>query len=319
MAGYRILSLDGGGIRGIFTARLLARLEQAVPGYLARFDLFAGTSSGSILALGLVAGLTPAELVALYRDNAADMFEDSWLDNIKDLGRTLGAQYNNRQLKRVLTRVFHARNVVTLDDLGKRVLIPAFDLDDAQDPRRKPNKPRTWKAKFFHNYPGPDSDGAESVVDVAMRASAAPTYFPSYDRFIDGAVVVNNPAMAALAQALHMPTGGQELRNIQLLSVGTGTNPTFIAGKDHDWGYVQWVRPVIDLMMDGGMGVVDYQCAQILDDRYHRLSTYLRQPIPLDGYQQIDQLLRYADAIDITPTIGWIEQHIMCTPRPSAS
>lgn len=311
MAAYRILSLDGGGIRCILTARLLARLDQAVPGFLARFDLVAGTSSGGILALGLVAGLTPTQLVALYRDNAAEIFDDSWFDNLKDLGQIGGAQYNNRQLRQLLTQTFQARNIATLADLPRRVLIPAFDLDDAQDPRRKPQKPRTWKAKFFHNYPGPDSDGAESVVDVAMRTSAAPTYFPSYGRFIDGSVVANNPAMAALAQALHRPTGGQELPNIRLLSLGTGTNPTYIAGKDHDWGYAQWARPVIDLMIDGGTNVVDYQCAQILDERYHRLTTYLRQPIPLDAYQHIDRLLRTADALDITPTARWIERQIM--------
>ena len=101
------------------------------------------------------------------------------LRNLRDMGNLSGAKYDNSNLKEVLTREFAGRAVSTLDDLARRVLIPAFDLDDGQDARRKLDKPRTWKPKFFHNYPGPDSDGAELIVDVAMRTSAAPTYFPT--------------------------------------------------------------------------------------------------------------------------------------------
>ena len=75
------------------------------------------------------------------------------------------------------------------------VLIPSFQLDN-QAPHAGQ---RQWKPKFFHNYPGPDSDGAELVVDVAMRTSAAPIYFPTYQSYIDGGVVANDPSMAALA------------------------------------------------------------------------------------------------------------------------
>ncbi|HEU5013852.1 MAG TPA: patatin-like phospholipase family protein [Roseiflexaceae bacterium] len=311
MPAYRILSLDGGGIRGAFTARLLARLDGALPGFLQRFDLFAGTSTGGILALGLAAGLSPDELVDLYRDNGAAIFDDSWLDNLKDLGNVAGAQYSNTNLTRVLSDIFAKRNVVTLDDLPKRVLIPSFDLDDGQDPRRKADKPRTWKPKFFHNYPGADSDGAERIVDVAMRTSAAPTYFPSYGRFIDGGVVANNPSMAALAQALNDKTGKQQVGDVCMLSLGTGTNPTFIAGDNHDWGVAQWARPIISLMMDGGMGVADYECAQILDSRYHRLSCILDEVIPLDCYQKVDILIKYADAVDISATVAWLGEHVV--------
>ncbi len=311
MSVYRVLSLDGGGIRGVFTARLLARLDRVVPGFLQHFDLFAGTSTGGILALGLAAGLSPDELVELYRAHGTAIFDDSWLDNLKDLGGVAGAQYDNTNLKRVLSDIFAKRNAVTLNDIPKKVLIPTFDLDDGQDPRRKADKPRTWKPKFFHNYPGSDSDGAELIIDVAMRTSAAPTYFPSYGRFIDGGVVANNPAMAALAQALNDKTGKQQVGDVCLLSLGTGTNPTFIAGHDHDWGYAQWAKPIIGLMMDGVMGVADYQCSQILDDRYHRLSCLLDQVIPLDCYQKVNVLIQYADTVDISATVAWLHEYVI--------
>ncbi len=318
MPAYHILSLDGGGIRGIFSARILERLEQAVPDFVGELDLFAGTSTGGIIALGLAAGMTPAQLVRLYRDEGAQIFDDSWLDNLRDLGNLSGAKYDNTNLKKVLTREFAARAVSTLDDLTKRVLIPTFDLDDGQDPRRKQDKLRTWKPKFFHNYPGPDSDGAELIVDVAMRTSAAPTYFPSYGRFVDGGVVANDPSVAALSQALNDQTGGQDLRNIRLLSIGTGINPTYIAGTDHDWGYAQWAKPIIGLMMDGVMGVSAYECAQILGDRYQRVNSVLDQAIPLDAYSKVDSLIAYADALDLTDTIAWIQRYMMAPAATAA-
>jgi hypothetical protein len=316
MAPFRILSLDGGGIRGIFAIRILARLEQAVPGLLERTDLISGTSTGGILALGLAAGLTPDELLALYRDNGPRIFDDSWLDNLKDLGNIVGAQYDNSGLKQLLSERFRQRNITTLNDLRKRVLIASFDLDDGADPRRKPEKPRSWKPKFFHNYPGPDSDGSELAVDVAMRTSAAPTYFPSYGRFIDGGVIANNPAMAALALALNPQTGNQNLSDICLLSIGTGYNPTFVAGKDHDWGLAQWAKPLISILFDGAMGLVDYQCRQILDSRYARVNCVLNQVIPLDDYRQADLLVQLADRYDLTETIAWARYYF--GPPPGA-
>jgi patatin-like phospholipase/acyl hydrolase len=318
MPAYHILSLDGGGIRGIFSARVLERLELAVPGFLGQLDLLTGTSTGGIIALGLAAGMPPAQLVRLYRDEGPQIFDDSWLDNLRDLGNLSGAKYDNTNLKEILTREFAARAVFTLNDLARRVLVPTFDLDDGQDPRRKLDKPRSWKPKFFHNYPGPDSDGEELIVDVAMRTSAAPTYFPSYGRFIDGGVVANDPSVAALSQALNDGTGGQDLRNIRLLSIGTGINPNYIAGADHDWGYAQWAKPIIGLMMDGVMGVSAYEAAQILGDRYLRVNCVFDQPIPLDAYSKVDSLIGYADALDLTDAVAWIQRYLMA-PTAAAS
>jgi len=187
---YRILSVDGGGIRGLYAAVLLDRLTLEVPTLVDRVDLVAGTSTGGIIALGLAHGLAPADLVALYRDRAKEIFDDSWLDDLKDLGGLTGADYDNENLKKLLGEIFGKRT--TLKQLKKRVLVPTFDLDNESP---APGK-RMWKPKFFHNYPGPDSDGEELVVDVALRTSAAPTYFPTYQGYIDGAVVANNPAMA---------------------------------------------------------------------------------------------------------------------------
>ena len=84
MSHYRILAMDGGGIRGLLTAIILERLERVHPGFLAQVDLFAGTSTGGLLALGLAAGTTPAECRLIYETQGAKAFKDSLLDNVRE-------------------------------------------------------------------------------------------------------------------------------------------------------------------------------------------------------------------------------------------
>lgn len=196
MARYRILSLDGGGIRGLITAILLMRLEKerGLAGWLERADLMAGTSTGGLIALALARGLGLPAIRALYEDKADAIFDDSWLDNVKNLGTILGAQYSTGNLKRELQRLF---GKTRLRDLRKRVLVTAFDLDN-EDP--KPER-RRWKPKLFHNFPGADSDGAMRAWQVGLYTSAAPTYFPTVDGYVDGGVFAINPSMCALAQS----------------------------------------------------------------------------------------------------------------------
>lgn len=106
MPKYKILSLDGGGIRGLLTAILLERLEEAVPGWLDKADLLAGTSTGGIIALGLAHGLTPRELRGLYEKRGKKIFNDSWIDDLTDVGKVIGADYDNKNLTKELKGIF---------------------------------------------------------------------------------------------------------------------------------------------------------------------------------------------------------------------
>ncbi len=296
---YRILTFDGGGVRGVYTAVLLERLSKAVPGLIAGVDLLAGTSTGGIIALGLANGRQPDELVALYRDNAAKIFDASWLRELADLHGISGAEYDNTNLAGILKGIFGSAR---LSQLGKRVLVPSFDLDN-QDPKAGQRK---WKPKFFHNYPGPDSDGNELVVDVALRTSAAPVYFPTYEVYVDGGVVANDPSMAALAQAIDKDTGAQHLQDLRLFSIGTGTNPTYIAGHDLDWGVAQWAKPLVSLMIDGVMGVAEYQCSRLLEKNYFRLEPDLPKPIAMDYAAAVGDLINYANAVSLSEAQDWL-------------
>lgn len=297
---YRILTFDGGGVRGVYTAVLLERLSSKVPSLVDKADLLAGTSTGGIITLGLASGRLPSQLVSLYQDNGAKIFDSSWLRELADLHGLSGSEYDNTNLEEIIKGLFGS---IRLGQLSKKVLVPTFQLDN-QAPQAGM---RMWKPKFFHNYPGPDSDGNELVVDVALRTSAAPVYFPTYQVYVDGGVVANDPSMAALAQAIDKDTGGQRLEDLVLFSIGTGTNPTYVAGHDLDWGVAQWAKPLVSLMIDGVMGVAEYQCARLLRARYFRLEPQLPKPVAMDDASEIKNLVDYANAVDISAAVAWLE------------
>lgn len=305
MPTYRVLSLDGGGIRGLVTTVLLERLV-TTPGLeelLDKVDLVSGTSTGGLLALGIASELSLAEMRDMYVRRGPKIFDDSWLDDLVDLGKLRGADYGTAPLRRELQGLF---GDTTLGKLKKKVLVTAFDLDN-EDPAH-----RTWKPKLFHNFPGEGSDGTLPVWKVGLYTSAAPTYFPSVDGYVDGGVYAGNPSMCALAQtqdARYAPTPPMD--QLRLLSLGTGTNLQYVAGATLDWGYVQWARPLISLMLDGSAGIADYQCSQLLGDRYHRLAPTFPKGvnIPLDDVKRIPYMLEFAAKLPLDASVDWLKRY----------
>lgn len=304
---YRILSLDGGGIRGLISTIVLMRLgrEKGLADWLEGAQLLAGTSTGALIALALARGIALEEILALYRDKADEIFDDSLFDNLKDVGTLLGAQYRTEGLQRELQRLFGAAR---LRDLGKRVLVPAFDLDneDPQPARRR------WKPKLFHNFPGSDSDGATPVWKVGLYTCAAPTYFPTVDGYVDGGVFANNPSMCALAQSQDARIGRTAaLENVVLLSLGTGSSLIYVEGTVHDWGHAQWAQALLGVMFDGSIGIADYQCRQILGRRYHRVAPSFApgEAFDLDSVERIPEMVAFAENVDLAPAAKWLRRY----------
>ncbi len=146
-------------------------------------------------------------------------------------------------------------------------------------------------------------------MDVALYTSAAPTFFPLVDGYVDGGVVSNNPSMCALAQALEPDTGKQKLGDVRVLSVGTGVNPKFLTAIDDDWGFIQWAPHLISLILEGSMGLVDYQCRQILRNHYVRINPVLPVPIGLDGLEQIPLMKTLATQFDLGDARSWLKKN----------
>jgi hypothetical protein len=271
-------------------------------------DLIAGTSTGGLLALGLAHGLSPEFMRSLYETKGAEIFDDSWLDDLVDLSKITGADYDIKNLERELKRIF---GKTTLAQLKRRVLITAFDLDNESHNKAS----RTWKPKLFHNFPGHDSDGDQLAYKVGLYTSAAPTYFPSVDGYIDGGVYATNPSMCALAQSQDIDFKKRPpITEVVLLSLGTGICLLYIEGKELDWGYAQWAKQLVTLMLDGTSGIADYQCHQILGDRYHRMAPVFPPDIsiPMDAVDRIPYMVEFAESdqhVDLTATIQWIEDY----------
>ena len=285
----RVLSFDGGGIRGILTACLLERIEAARPGFIKDTYLFAGTSTGGILALALAVGASPAELISLYRRHGAEIFRRSWPRRVFDPFAARWAKYDNAALKRHVTGVLGS---VRLGGLSSHVVIPAYDLSHN-------------KEKFFHNFQAGDRD--ELAVDVAMRTSAAPTYFPSYQGYADGGLVDNNPSMAAYTQARMISS-----HEIALLSIGTGDSPVqALPGLRHDWGGVPWISKgkLVNKILDGAGGMADCQCRAVLGSAYFRLNPPMPENFEMDDVGCILELLRIAQAVELEPVLGWLAHY----------
>jgi len=307
MPPYRILSLDGGGCRVIIESVLINRLLEDYPNLLNEVDLFAGTSAGAILALGLASGFTCSEASKFCQEEVKKVFTKSWLREFETLGSTLGSEYSNENLKEMLSAQF---GDLKMGELKKKVFIPAFQLDN----NLSGETPRRWVPRFFHNLGENSSSNGESVVDVALRTSAAPTYFPIYQGYVDGGIFANNPALCAVTTAI---AAGVSIKDIVVLSLSSGRDGLFISSKkydDGDWGLTQWAPHLTDMLLDSCMEVTDFQCTHLLGPHYHRIDPPLPKEVPLDNPNENNLLSDLARKVDLAPTYAWINQHWLDGP-----
>ena len=202
----RILSVDGGGYLGLATASFLNAVEQRTGVRCAdRFDLFCGTSTGAIIALALACGMSAEEVKDLYIGMGTKVFppppihERVW--PLLQVPRSVfKALHDTEPLRRALTEAFGDRTLGDLRQAGRKVLVTAFNVTSG--------RPTIFKTDH--------SDGLKDhdrllVRDVALASSAAPKYLPlvelthpstgAVERYCDGGLVSNSPALLAYAEA----------------------------------------------------------------------------------------------------------------------
>lgn len=259
---FQILALDGGGAKALFTAHVLAYLEEDLDVDLCRhFDLIAGTSAGGIIALGLGAGLRPREIAEHYEQLAAKVFPRSRKRPWKIPIGLLRATYRKEPLERALWEVLGDKS---LGDSIKRLVIPAVDAERQEVHIFKtPHHARLVR------------DWKQSMVDVARATSAAPVYFPAAIvdgvSMRDGGLWANNPSVVAIAEAYSMLDVPLEAQRV--LNLGTTEEIRGQSRRLDDGGAVRWARPVTDLFVE-----LNTKAAQGLSqhlvgsDRYHRVN-----------------------------------------------
>ena len=262
----RVLSIDGGGIRGLIPALVLTELERRSGRRVFElFDLIAGTSTGGIIACALCAPqpLPAAELVALYEDEGPEIFDRNVFQRIRSGEGLIDERYDADALERALERFLADKR---LAEARPDLLVPAYNMTEPG--------PYFFKTRKARENPG-EEDFPLSV--VARATAAAPTYFEPLEvnevALVDGGVFAGNPAMSAFAEVLRF----QPTAEVLLLSLGTGQRRrkrTFDQIKD--WGLVESAKPILDVVFDGMSDVVDYQLEHALaDGRYWRLQTEL--------------------------------------------
>jgi len=272
----KVLSIDGGGIRGIVPALVLAEIERRTGRRIAEvFDIIAGTSTGGVLALGLVkpgAGggpeFTAADLAALYEEQSARIFKRTLGRRLRSVGGALDQKYGSAGIEAVLDEHFRDTR---LKDALTDVLITSYEIE-----RRLPFFFRSSRAKLDPAYDFP-------MRLVARATSAAPTYFEplrlaadggtDYYTLVDGGVFANNPAMCGFAEIRKTVPGADLL----VVSLGTGELTRRLPYESaKDWGLLEWAQPLLSVVFDGVSDTTDYELTQILaPDRYYRFQTTL--------------------------------------------
>lgn len=287
MSNYtRILSIDGGGIRGIIPGQILVVLEEKLKRRTNNpnakigdfFDLIAGTSTGGILTCAYVCPeskgstiprFSAKDAVDIYLDRGKEIFSIPLWKKIQSGGGVLDEKYPSQPIESVLKEYFQD---IKMSDLLKPCLVTAYDVEARQ-------------ARFFTQHDAKEcGDSADFLVrDIARSTSAAPTFFEavkihslSGDSYalIDGGVFANNPTLCAYAEARtklqRKPTpedpgkGTPTAKDMVVLSLGTGDiQRPYNYAQVKDWGQIQWVRPIIDIIMTGVAETVDFQMKQV--------------------------------------------------------
>jgi len=337
---YNIITCDGGGIRGLITALLLNDLVSNPPqgstsNILSNVNLFAGTSTGGIIAIGLSCGLTPLSLANVYETQCANIFQpyqssgDSSalsqmglpqisFDPCSWVAELCHVKYSNAGLYKVLSNALSAQVTpdTPLSKLTTSVLAVTLMMSDTS------NNP--WTPLALTNLP--NSNYADvAIIDAAMCSSAAPLYFPPYavpqapatTRMwcADGGVVANNPSTFTLGNVLQsqvLQQQNKELSNIRLLSIGTGATIDYVSWPflnafANNCGMLMWLNPVtlghepsfplMAAMFDGQAQIAHLEASNILgSSQYQRANPTLTQTINLDDCGAIQELKNVATA-----------------------
>jgi uncharacterized protein len=326
---FRILSIDGGGIRGLIAARVIARLEELISAEAEEerrladcFQMFAGTSTGGLLALGLTVPdpadptrprLSGSDLVDLYLNEGPRIFGDT-LHKLLSLGGWIAPKHSEARLERALRERFgDARLGAALREL----IVTSYDMSEPG-----PHFFKRWRARQ-------SADRDVAMVDVGLATSAAPTYFPSRGlagrALVDGGLFAANPSVAAMVEALKRRD--EEPRDLSagellLVSLGTGQHETgHPQSRVRRWGRIGWILPrrqdpaLIAAFLDGQSDAADHWAEILLNHepgraalnpaakgagpRYFRFQTTLPVSTPLDDARSraLEQLNDAADRL----------------------
>lgn len=295
---FTILSIDGGGIRGLIPAKVLAELERELkvenPGkqLYEYFDLICGTSTGAVLTIAIALGISADELVRFYKIHAKAIFPKWYLKVLPRKSRAvLTSIYSNKILRRKLKEIYTDANggkIPLINDLKTKVCIPVFNGNDGQI-----NVIKTRHCEdFFRDYKLP-------AHEVALSSASAPVYFPPHTfafsndygdgvnvNMIDGGIFANNPSLVGILEATEKLN--YNFSDIRLLSLGTGKGKHIIkkSWKPKDIWYWLFPKPrLLDIILDSQAQITEQYIhfLQRIAEKTNNGFEYLRVQYDLGG------------------------------------
>ncbi len=293
----RILSIDGGGLRGVIPLQIIRHIESITQKEIHKsFDLIAGTSSGGILTCALTfqdseslegdkRKYTLDEIEKIYVERGKKIFPSKSLLSIgnNSFKKWFAPLYNPSSLESILYEFFGDARIT---NCMKRIFITSYDIHR--------NKPLFFTTRNATQSP----DKNARLIDICRATSAAPTYFPTY-RFtydsenticIDGGVFMNNPSLGALIEVLgnlnykyYKINEEITLEDICILSLGTGQSDKILNSfQSQKWGHLKWIKPIVDLTTNGPVKVIHNQMDTIFQmfgnpDNYLRINVDIKE------------------------------------------
>jgi predicted acylesterase/phospholipase RssA len=321
---FRILSIDGGGIKGTYSAFLLAELERELGPLVNHFDLLCGTSTGGLICLALSAGKSAAQIADFYESCGPRIFPDH--RKAARLWRTIRqavfkSRYDNAPLR---DAIFNLIGETTLGQAQAYLCIPATNVSN--------HSPVIFKTRHSPRHTWPDV----SMLDVALATSAAPTFLPIHTFpdacdifYADGGLVANNPSLVGLVEALRVfvkcGKNGESLP-IELLSIGNFDSPKGVSPwRKRSGSALAWMLPstsgppLVSCLMDAQVALTNQTmkilCECLTSLRYVRLSPTLIDPPSVPNHE----LLSFSLADGRAATISKLKQYGILDGRTAAS
>jgi patatin-like phospholipase/acyl hydrolase len=287
-AKLKILSLDGGGIKGVFPAAFLSEIEKSLKSPLHRyFDLIVGTSTGGIIALGLGFGLSAARILDFYYEHGPKIFAEGsgWIRRI------FGSKYSPAALRGALEEVF---GDAKLGDSKVRLMIPSFNANNGEIHIYKTRH----HARFMMDY-------KVSMVDVALATAAAPTYFPAHKGaggalYLDGGLWANNPVGNAAVEAITWLK--RSATDVDILSIGCTQFPASFVGSTglKGWAF-GFAEAALRAQSGGSLGIA---YSLLGHESIKRVN-----PIAPQGKFSVDNV----KAVDELASFGYLEARKECS------
>lgn len=288
---FKILTIDGGGIKGLYSASVLARIEEESGKKIGEyFDMICGTSTGGLIALALSIGISAQEIADMYFNKGGEIFPTSehkslryfqrkWLYLKQLLWRS---KFSAEPLRKILENMF---GETTMGDAKNLLCIPSYNLIEG--------KPRIFK--FPHKEGRFFMDKDIKMVDVALATSAAPTYLPIHEHnnilYADGGLWANNPSLCGLLEALKYFVGTQkQFSTFKILSVSSVTQPSgWPSTSKRNRSFRHWGNKLFQISMDGQAYFNDFFLATVIG-HIQPSGTYYRIPAPQLSKEHINMI-----------------------------